>query len=101
MITAITTMVGVFVFIVGIVWSLLQWFSKPSGQQIIKAVDALTPGDLAKYVDAIAQKPSANRIEALQHADALMTYFEKTKNSAGQSAIASVVSAVFSGGEVK
>lgn len=101
MIGFISSMVGVFVFLVGVVWAVLQWASKPMGQQVIKAVDAVTPGELAKYMSVVSQPVSPNRLEALGHADALMVYFEKTKNKSGQDAIKPLVAAIFQQGEVK
>jgi len=94
-------MVGIFVFLVGVVWAVLQWANKPVGQQVIKAVDAVTPGELAKYMSIVSQPASPNRIEALGHADALMVYFENTKNQLGQDAIRPLVAAIFQQVDVK
>ena len=101
MLGTISSIVGVFVFLVGAIWWLLQWAAKPSGQQLLKTVDALTPGDLAKYIAVATEASAPGRLEPLQNADALMTYFEKTKNVDGQKAVSVVVSAIFAQPEVK
>lgn len=98
MLTVLTSVFGVLVFVGGLVWTVLQWTAKPASRQIIRTLDQLTPGDLEKYLSPM-ETPS--RLEALQHVDSLMVYFEKTKNASGQSAIASVVAAVFSQGDSK
>lgn len=100
MIAAITSIVGGFVFLVGVVWALMTWFAKPA-KQILKAVDADT-FDLAKYVSSLSLPgPSPSRIEPLQNADALMSYFEATQNKTGQDAVAAVVAAIFAQRETK
>lgn len=103
MATILVSMVGLGVIAVGVVWAILQWSQKPDGQKIINAIDAVTPGDLAKYVQMMAESAQATpgRVEPLQQADSLMSYFEKTENKAGQDAIAAVVAAIFAQREAK
>lgn len=101
MISFIVSMVGTLLMLLGVAWAIVQWVNKPAGKQIIRAVDALTPGDLAKYVSAVADSAAPSRIEPLQNADSLMSYFERTSNKPGQDAVAAVVAAIFAQREAK
>jgi hypothetical protein len=73
-------------------WVIGSFVMKPQGQQIIRTIDALTPGDIAQYFQQA--KPQVSRLEALQQADALMTYFETVKSTEGQKAVQDLVQAV-------
>lgn len=82
-------------FLAGATWAALQWANRSQGKQVIRALDAITPGDLQKYIDELTEASVPSRIEPLQQADALMSYFEKTNNKDGKDAVAAVVAAIF------
>jgi len=100
MLSFIVSMVGTLLMLLGVAWAIVQWMNRPIGKQIIRAVDALTPGDLEKYVSAVSNS-APSRLEPLQNADALMSYFERTSNKTGQDAVAAVVAAIFAQRDAK
>jgi len=99
MIQAILSAIGGLIFLVGLFWAAMTWLAKPQGQQAIRLVDALTPGDLSKILQNvnIAQKASQTRMEALSQSEALMAYFESIGSEEGKAAVRQLVQAVFSG----
>lgn len=94
MISVITSIVGGLVFVLGLVWAVVAWVSKPQGQQIIRTIDALTPGDLSKFIPPV-QTPSQDRQTALSQADSLFAYFEAKKSESGLKATREAIASIF------
>jgi hypothetical protein len=70
------------------VYALLQ----NKGKQVVQGIDSLTKINLSELLQQ--SKPS-NRIEALEHCDALMTFFEQTESAEGQKAMQEVAGLIF------
>ena len=97
MIQTIFSIVGGCIFLVGLFWAAMAWLAKPQGQQAVRLVDALTPGDLSKLFQELGTAPKASqtRMEALSQSEALMAYFESIGSEEGKAAVRQLVQAVF------
>lgn len=102
MLTIITSLVGGFVFLAGLVWAVVQFASRNAEpvKQVIHFADSVIPGDQSQLTQFFSG-PKQSRTDAIKKAEELMVYCEQTKNEKGQEAVRDLVLALFGGGDAR